>query len=217
MSRLRPSRKPDESRSVLLDQMLETVDREREDLAHRLHDGPQQVMTAIRLLANGARHALAQGDGDRAREGLERLEQLAGEAGDELRRMSGSLHPVVLQQQGLLQALGSLSETLESEYGAEAGFARPRQWPAASGERDPGLYRFAHESSLDAARRGAGSITIELATAGPEVLLSIRYQGCAPPDEFVRTLLSQRARRIGGSLEVTGSDPVAVVLRAPAG
>ena len=49
------------------------------------------------------------------------------------------------------------------------------------------------------------------------MLLSISATGLRPAGEAVRTLLRQRARRIGGSLEVTGSDPVAVVLTAPAG
>ena len=35
---------------------------ERHELAERLHDGPQQYVTAIRLLADAARKALDAGD-----------------------------------------------------------------------------------------------------------------------------------------------------------
>ena len=113
--------------------MLRTVEDERSQIAHRLHDGPQQVLTAIRLLADGIRHALENDETQRALEGLERLEQLAMEAGDELRQMTARLYPVVMEQLGLLQALGSLGETIEEEYGTLAvSSCRPAGRPATS-------------------------------------------------------------------------------------
>ena len=145
---------PDEGDASLVHHVLDTVDVERQQLAHRLHDGPQQVLTAIRLLANGVSQALDVGDQQRARDGLERLEQLAGEAADELRRLSGGLHPVVLEQRGLVQALGALIEILENEYGLTATFARARDWQPGDDDRDAGIYLVAREWSLDAARRG---------------------------------------------------------------
>ena len=50
-----------QGRDVLLDHVLLTIDGERQEIASRLHDGPQQLMTAIRLLADGAQHALETG------------------------------------------------------------------------------------------------------------------------------------------------------------
>jgi signal transduction histidine kinase len=215
MSRFRPARKPDADESALVGHVLDTVDGERQELAHRLHDGPQQVLTAIRLLANGVSQALDVGDEQRARDGLARLEQLAGEAADELRRLSGGLHPVVLEQRGLVQALGSLAETLEDEYGLTTRFEPERGWQPGDGARDAGIYLAARECSLDAAQRGADSIAIELAAAGGGVRLSLRSSGCGPPSATVARLLRERAGRIGGSLEVSGDDLVTVVLIAP--
>ena len=83
------SRESDDDHGALLDHMLRTVEDERSLIAHRLHNGPQQVLTAIRLLADGIRHALENDETLRALEGLERLEQLAIEAGDELRDSAG--------------------------------------------------------------------------------------------------------------------------------
>jgi len=214
MSRFRSLLKPDAGDASLVGHVLDTVDDEREQLAHRLHDGPQQVLTAIRLLANGVSQALDVGDQQRARDGLERLEQLAGEAADELRRLSGSLHPVVLEQRGLAQALGSLAETLEDEYGLAATFSRARDWQPGDSERDAGIYLVAREWSLDAARRGADSIAIELGSEGGGVRVSLRASGCARPDRTALLLLRQRANRVGGNLSVSGDDPVTVVLTA---
>src|SRR6266511_5177074 len=37
---------------ALFDHMLHAIDTERETLAHCLHDGPQQTMTAVRLMCD---------------------------------------------------------------------------------------------------------------------------------------------------------------------
>ncbi len=55
------------------------------DLSQRLHDGPQQSVTAIRLLADAARHALDAGDTDTARHALDRIAEVADEAAANLR------------------------------------------------------------------------------------------------------------------------------------
>src|SRR4029078_11887612 len=72
-----------QGRDVLLDHVLHTIDGERQEIASRLHDGPQQRMTAIRLLADGAQHALETGQTEQAGRTLERLQQLTMEAADE--------------------------------------------------------------------------------------------------------------------------------------
>src|SRR3954463_9957127 len=115
-----------QGRDALLDHVLLTIEGERQEIASRLHDGPQQLMTAIRLLADGAQHALETGQTEQAGRTLKRLQQLAMEAAEELRRLSGSLHPVALEQSGLVQALPGLTQTLP---GADGG-ARPPRAPA---------------------------------------------------------------------------------------
>ena len=116
-----------QGRDVLLDHVLHTIDGERQEIASRLHDGPQQLMTAIRLLADGAQHALETGQTEQAGRTLERLQQLTMEAADELRRLSGSLHPVALEQSGLVQALAALTETLQDEHGVAAQLTSPAE------------------------------------------------------------------------------------------
>ena len=84
----------------LFDSMLRMLDDEREQVAHELHDGPQQLLAAIRLMADAVAHAVREGDEQRASEALRRLEEHAGEASDELRETTRQLHPVVLEQRG---------------------------------------------------------------------------------------------------------------------
>lgn len=204
-----------DERGVLLDHVLRTVDDERQEIAHRLHDGPQQLMTAIRLVADGARHALEQGDTAGAREGLARLEQLAAEAADELRRMSAALHPVVMEQRGLRQALAALAETLEEEHELRATFTTSGDWPDAEPARDTAIYQIARESAMDAARCGAAAISIDLTAVPGRVRLRVDSHNCLDQSQGTLLLLRERASRIGGALEVRGGDPVVVELTAP--
>ena len=48
-----------QGRDVLLDHVLLTIDGERQEIASRLHDGPQQLMTAIRALPLRSRTIIA--------------------------------------------------------------------------------------------------------------------------------------------------------------
>jgi signal transduction histidine kinase len=212
---IRRRRQPVDDRGTLLEHMLKTVEDERALIAHRLHDGPQQLLTAIRLLADGVRHAMEEGETAHAREGLDRLEQAAVEAGDELRQMTARLYPVVMEQLGLLQALGSLAETVEEEHEVRATAELPASWPAADDARDTAIYQVAREAALHAARSGATPITIRL-TGGDPLVLRVVTPGCPPPGDAIRLLLHERAARIGGQIAISpGGEEVA--LTVPAG
>jgi signal transduction histidine kinase len=62
-----------------------------ERLAEWLHDGPQQSVTAIRLLTDAARTALDAGETDTARRALDRIATTADEAADSLRAEASRL------------------------------------------------------------------------------------------------------------------------------
>jgi signal transduction histidine kinase len=209
------SRETDDDHGALLDHMLRTVEDERSLIAHRLHDGPQQVLTAIRLLADAIRHALENGETLRALEGLERLEQLAIEAGDELRQMTARLYPVVMEQLGLLQALGSLGETIEEEYGTLCHVELPARWPSGNDDRDTAIYHVARESSLHAARNAAAPITIKLSTTAAASELAVSAPACPPLAGPAVLLLRERAARIGGQIEISSGTDTRVMLTAP--
>src|SRR5581483_8566811 len=59
----------------LFDRMLAVMDEERAALAHHLHDGPQQTMTAVRLMTGVVRDAVRSDDRERAQEVLAKLDQ----------------------------------------------------------------------------------------------------------------------------------------------
>jgi signal transduction histidine kinase len=219
----RRDRRLERERSELFDRVVDAVDGERQELALRLHDGPQQTMTAVRLMADVARDAIRAGDRQRADEVLERLENVASDAADDLRRTTAALHPVVMAQQGLLQALASLAETLHEEYAVAASFRPPDGDWDADGERDTAVFMIAREAATNAARFGEPPVEIRLEQAADGFTMRVLDRGVQPthdrdPGGIGVGMMRERAARIGGTLSF-GTDPGAgtctVVLRAP--
>ncbi len=210
-------------RAALFDRMIEEVDQERRALAHRLHDGPQQTMTAIRLMADVVRDAIRSGDRQHAEEVLTKLEAVASEAADDLRRTTARLHPVVMAQQGLVQALGSLAETVHEEYGVTTTFHPPPTWDGQD-ERDTAIFRIAREAAVNAAKHGDGPVEIRLETEPQRLLLSVADRGGGLRDDGIDSggiglpLMRERAARLGATLEFT-SEPrnTVVALSVPVG
>jgi len=226
MTSLRRSRRTQEAAAErrrrdteLLDSMLRMLDDEREQVAHELHDGPQQLLAAIRLMADAVAHAVREGDEQRASEALRRLEEHAGEASDELRETTRQLHPVVLQQRGLLPALEALQEMVQDQYGAAVRFQRPEGEWHADATRDAALYGLARDAAVGAAAAGARSMRISLQGDGGGVELTVESDSSLSrlPAAGLRTeLLRARAARIRGTLEMTRTDAgELVVVRAP--
>jgi signal transduction histidine kinase len=223
--RLPPRRAAPRDQAELFDHMLDAIDAERETLAHCLHDGPQQTLTAVRLMCDVVRDAISKGDVHHAEEVLGRLERLASDAADDLRRTVARLHPVVMQQQGLVQALGSLAETVHEEYGIATSFTRPPGGWEAEEERDTAIFQIAREAAVNAARHGRPPVLISLQRSRADIRLSVEDRGGgleanghAPREGVGIRMMRERAARIGAelTLESSAGTHTVVSLHVPA-
>ncbi len=189
----------------LFDRMLESSDRDRASLAGQLHDGPLQMMTAVRLMADSIRHSLDAGDRASAREALAKLEGYAATAADDLRRTTQRLHPVVMRH-GLVPALGSLAETVAEEHAVDVTFTPPTGPWSPEEVRDATILQIAREAATNAARHGRPPVAIELSIQAGEAVLAVSDRGPGPgatadlPGIGLR-LMNARAARAGGRLE----------------
>jgi signal transduction histidine kinase len=194
---------------ALFDTMLRTLDDERAALAMRLHDGPQQTMTAVRLMCDVIADAIRTGDVDRATEVLARLEDVASGAADDLRRTVARLHPVVMEQQGLIQALGSLAETVHEEYGVDASFSRPASGWEGDVERDTAIFQIAREAAINAARHGRSPVSISLEHDESRISLAVEDAGgTLPPSPgggIGIRMMQERATQIGAAITLDAS------------
>jgi len=213
---------PDTQHGSLFDRMLAAMDAERAALAHHLHDGPQQTMTAVRLMTGVVRDAVRSDDRERAQEVLAKLDLVASQAADELRQVTARLHPVVMAQLGLVQALGGLAETVREEYGVAAVFHPPAGTWEHHDERDAAIYRIAREAAVNAAKHGAPPVEIRLDREQDSVVVQVDDHGGSLNGEGATLgigmrMMHERAARIGGLLDVTSEPGVrtSVVLRVP--
>lgn len=97
------------------ERMMEIQEEARQKMARDLHDGPTQSVAAIAMRVNFARR-LMERDARAAAEELFKIEELARRTTKEIRHMLFTLRPLVLESQGLVAALKSMSEKMRETY-----------------------------------------------------------------------------------------------------
>ncbi len=184
---------------------------ERQRLALELHDVVSQKLFSV-VLTSEAASTLLERDPAAARAQLARSQELAREALEELRSLVLELRPPDLARDGLggtlrkhVEVLRRLHEVeLELEVREDAG--RP-----ADVRRDAEVLRIAQEALHNALRHAAaGRISVRLEAGEQRLTLVVADDGAGfhPADPELRathlglTSMEERARRLGGRLEV---------------
>jgi len=91
--------------------IINTQEDIRRQLAHELHDGPTQSVSAIAMRLNFTKMLVTR-DPERTIAELEKLEELARKTAREIRTMLFTLRPLALETQGLTVALEQYAEKL---------------------------------------------------------------------------------------------------------
>jgi signal transduction histidine kinase len=217
-----PSSTDDDDPAELFDRMLAAMAAERASIADRLHDGPQQSLTAVRLMVNVAQEAVRSNDRGQAEQVLAKLDTLAADAAEELRKLTARLYPAAVSRQGLVLALARLAEQISDEYGVQATFHRPDgEWDADE-RRDTAIYEVAREAAVNAARHGRPPVDIRLGAGPAGIVMRVDDSGGSledvePGDGIGIRMMRDRAARIQGELDIR-SEPdrlTSVVLQVP--
>jgi signal transduction histidine kinase len=198
---------------------------ERNRLALDLHDVLSQKLFALALAAESA-DALLDDDPEGARAQLARLRALAQEARDELRYVILELRPPELERDGLAVTLRKHVEVLRRVQDGEPVLELELDGePARDGDRDRELLRIAQEALTNALRHaGATRVVLRLAASDGHLLLEVRDDGIGfDPDAPVLrarrlglTSMEQRARRVGGRLEIASAAGAGTTVRLEA-
>ena len=150
-------------------------DTERQRIQRDLHDGVQQdLVVSIAKLAM-ARERLRRGD-PRAGASLDELQQDLGALLAGLREFAHSVHPAVLADQGLLEALEGHAGRLPLEVVIEAeaslrGVRYPRQVETAA------WYLLSEALTNAVKHSGAGQVTVGLAQPNGRLVVEVRDDG----------------------------------------
>lgn len=198
------------ARQALLESLVEAQEEERSRLARELHDGAGQMLTSLLVRLKMLEK---QADTPAVKEGLETVLDATSETIEQVRELSHSLRPAVLEEFGLPMAL----ETLLTETAVKTGLTAHYDLNLEKGLLSPGvevtLYRIAQESVTNTLRHAeAQNITVSLARNGRWVTMEIEDDGVGfspqsvPVEPGARHLglisMHERANIVGGDLDV---------------
>jgi signal transduction histidine kinase len=198
---------------------------ERNRLALELHDAVSQKLFSVVLTAEAAA-TLLERDRGATRAQIERVGELAREALDELRSLIDELRPADLERDGLTGTLRKHVEVLRPLHAAELELELAEAASAGNAERDHELLRIAQEAIQNALRHAsARRVGIRLAERGQGIELEVADDGIgfdpSAPQLRARRLgltsMEERARRVGGELEIRSQPGRGTTVRVRAG
>jgi signal transduction histidine kinase len=195
---------------------------ERNRLARELHDSVTQKLFGVTLTAESAATVIER-DPDEARQQLQRVQQLAREAMEELRSLIFELRPPEVETEGLATALRKHVDVLQRVHDVEINVDCDT---APSDTGDPEILRVAQEALQNALRHAqAEHVDVRLTADNGYLRLAVADDGAGfdPADPSLRaqhlglTSMEERARALGGRLTIASKpgDGTTVTLVVP--
>lgn len=191
--------------------LLALYDDERRSIARELHDTTAQNLAALSM--NLTMLAAAIGDRERALPILEECNALTEECLREVRALSYTLYPPLLDELGLGAALRSFVELYQRSSRIEVEF-RAGALPRLPRELELASFRVAQEALLNVHRHsGSPRAEVQLHAFDSHIELTVRDWGKgigsgAPAGEGIGIAgMKERARLLGGTVEIESADP----------
>jgi signal transduction histidine kinase len=196
--------------------VAQTQDAERQRIQRDLHDGMQQDVVVLTAKLALARERLRRGD-PRADEPLAELQRDLGDLLVHLREFAHAIHPPVLADQGLLEAIEAQAARLPLEVVIEAD-------PALRGVRYPqpietATWFVVSEALTNAVKHArAGRVLVALAQPNGSLAVEVRDDGCGFDSAAARGLglasLADRISIVHGDLRIDSGPGRGTTLRA---
>ena len=191
-------------------------DAERQRIQRDLHDGVQQDVVVLTAKLALARERLRRGD-QRADESLGELQRDLGDLLGQLRDFAHAIHPPVLADQGLLEAIEAQAARLPVEVMIEAdvalrGVRYPRHVEAAT-------WFVVSEALTNAVKHArARRVLVALTQPNGNLAVEVRDDGCGFDPAAVRGLglasLADRMSIVHGALRIDSGPGRGTTLRA---
>lgn len=198
-------------RKALQREILEIASREQRRIGEELHDGIQQELTGLGLLAQSLADALRKSSNDEA-ELAARLAKGISVANNHTRTLARGLIPVAVDAEGLMSALGELSEYTDVNSDLACSFECPKPVSMTDDVAATQLYRVAQEAVTNALKHAkAARVSIRLAQTDDAIRLEVEDDGVGI-DEALKPergnglrIMQHRCEVIGGDLQIARS------------
>jgi PAS domain S-box-containing protein len=165
-------------RRVLEQEVIEASTAEQERIGHDLHDGIGQQLTGLTLLAGSLEGRLASAGHTQEAIAVADLRGHLQATLTEVRALARGLAPVVIDPDGLSDALADLTERVRKTTGLECRFQGARRVRLADGGMAVHLYRIAQEAVQNAVKHAKTScIEVGLRQEVGGLVLTVRDDG----------------------------------------
>ena len=185
---------------------------DRNRLARNLHDSVSQTIFSMRLTAEAARLLLEQNKA-KAREQLERLQELAESALAAMRALIHELRPTAIAEQGLVPALRRLLALLERQHGLSTTFDVSGE-PDLSSEQAEQVYRIVQEGLNNVVKHAQidrATVVVRFDKNRLTLRIEDRGKGFSPEqikansESIGLSSMRERVESLGGTLKVDSS------------
>jgi signal transduction histidine kinase len=196
--------------------LVQAQDAERQRIQRDLHDGVQQDLVVLTATLALARERLRRGD-PRADEPLAELQRDLGGLLGQLREFAHAIHPPVLADQGLLEAIEAQAARLPLEVVIEADPAlRSVRYPE---HIETATWFVVSEALTNAVKHArAGRVLVALAQPNGHLAVEVRDDGCGFDPAAARGLglagLADRVSIVNGALRIDTGPGRGTTLRA---
>jgi PAS domain S-box-containing protein len=206
-------RRTDELRRLSV-RLMSAQDQERRRIARDLHDGLGQELAVAKMILD----KLIQENFSQPQESCVQASGMIERAIQQVRTMSHLLHPPLLDEVGLLSALGWYAEGLTKRSGIETVLDVPPDFPRLAPEVETAVFRIVQEALTNAFRHSeARKVWISLHQRDGLIVASVLDDGKGI-DQLVAELkpekvgvgiggMKQRAREFGGELRLRNASP----------
>jgi len=180
----------------LLRRVINAQEEERARLSRELHDEIGQSLTAVRISLDHVAKSLPPGQLEPQKR-LKRTRMLTEQTLADLRRIIAALRPGVLDQLGLVPALGWVADHTLRPLGLTVTIDADELQGRLPGEIETILFRIAQEAMSNVARHsGAKHLSIRLWRTDDQVAMTLTDDGCGF-DVAAVTAAEERGRGLG--------------------
>ena len=194
-----------EQRSTLARQLIEVQEGVLRSVSRELHDDFGQILTAVSAMLNRAEKKGLAPDSPLRTE-LAEVRQVTGETLEKVRSLSQALHPTVLDDYGLEQAIARFVPLFEKQTGIQVQYDRSGEG-RMPGESAIHVYRILQEALNNVARHStAKAATVRMQMTPERLRMEVEdHGGGMPPDARRRgglglIAMRERAELLGGTL-----------------
>jgi len=205
-----------ERRSELARQLLTMQESTFRSISRELHDEFGQILTAVGAMLQRLHRRTQPGDGA-LREELTEVQETVQSTLDKVRSLSQALHPVMLDEVGLVSALDTYLPVFEKRTGIAISFTKTGENRPVEREASVHVYRVLQEALNNVAKHARSAAAQVRLNLSPDLLvLEVEDSGSGFSGRRGQGMglvsMRERAEIVGGQIEfLTGSTGGALV------